>query len=92
LRNADKFLLFLLGNVLLLALLFVHATIWSRAALPELEAAAQTVRYLGLSDLCLSTEAPHSRHPSLVDRHAPFQSHPMALEYFPSGAILPPLK
>lgn len=89
-RKADKFLLFLLGNVLLLAMLFAHASIHSRAALPGLEGAARTVQYLGLTDLCLFTEAPHTRNPSQVDRHAPFQSHPLALEYFPSGAILRP--
>lgn len=89
-RKADKFLLFILGNLLLLALLFVHAALQCQMALPELRAAANTVRYLGLSDLCLSTEGSHIRHPTQADRHAPFQSHPLALEYFPSGAILPP--
>jgi len=92
LRKADKFLLFILSNLLLLALLFTHATLRSRSALPALQATATTVQYLGLSDLCLSTEAAHTRNPCLVDRHAPFQSHPLALEYFPSGAILPPPK
>ena len=91
-RKADKFLIFVMSNILLLSLLFIHANLRSRTALPDLQGVAKTVQYLGLSDLCLSTEASHTRHPSQVDRHAPFQSHPMALEYFPSGAILPPPK
>lgn len=91
-RKADKFLLFILGNLLLLALMFAHAHVRSRAALPELQAVARTVQYLGLTDLCLFTEAPHTRHPSQIDGHGPFQSHPLALEYFPSGALFPPPK
>lgn len=48
------------------------------------------VRDLGLTDLALVTEARYTRHPSLADRHAPFQDHPMALEHFPSGAVFAP--
>jgi hypothetical protein len=48
------------------------------------------VNALGLTDLCLVTEARYTRHLSLADHHAPFQDHPMALEHFPSGAILSP--
>ena len=45
---------------------------------------------MGITDLCLSTEAAYTRHPSQSDWHSPFQSHPLALEYFPSGAIVTP--
>ena len=45
---------------------------------------------LGITDLCLFTEAPYTRHPSVTDHHAPFQDHPLALEHFPSGTLLPP--
>ena len=51
------------------------------------------VAELGLTDLCLFTETPHTRHPAVVDRHAPFRDHPGALEHFPSGSLLqPPLR
>lgn len=50
------------------------------------------LRDLQVTDLCLTTEARYTRHPAMADRHAPFQEHPLALEHFPSGAmILPPL-
>lgn len=91
-RKADKFLLFVLVNLVLFGLMFAHAAIRTQAALPRLQEGAKIVKYLGLSDLCLSTEAAYTRHPSQHDWHAPFQSHPLALEYFPSGAILTPPK
>ncbi len=50
----------------------------------------QTVSALGLTDLCVVTEARYTRHLSQADGHAAFQDHPMALEHFPSGAILSP--
>lgn len=45
---------------------------------------------LGLTDLCLSSEARYTRHPSQADLHAAFQDHPLALEHFPSGSLIPP--
>lgn len=45
---------------------------------------------LGLTDLCLSSEARYTRHPSMADLHAPFQDHPLALEHFPSGSLIRP--
>jgi hypothetical protein len=48
-------------------------------------------RWLGVTDLCLFTEARYTRHPSLADRHSPFQDYPLAMEHFPSGSlVLPP--
>lgn len=51
---------------------------------------AQLVKDLGLTDLCLFTEARYTRHPSQADLHSAFQDHPMALEHFPSGSLLLP--
>jgi hypothetical protein len=48
------------------------------------------VSELGLTDLCLFTEARYTRHLAMADWHTPFQDHPMALEHFPSGALLAP--
>lgn len=45
---------------------------------------------LGLTDLALFTEARYTRHLSLADLHSAFQDHPMALEHFPSGSLVPP--
>ena len=91
-RKADKFLLFILGNCLLLGAMFVHASLRTAANLPRIHQEVDIVRKLGITDLCLSTEAAYTRHPSQSDRHAPFQSHPLALEFLPSGAIVMPPK
>lgn len=43
-----------------------------------------------LTDLCLFTEARYTRHPSQADLFSAFQDHPLALEHFPSGSLVPP--
>ncbi len=43
-----------------------------------------------LTDPALFTEARYARHASQADRHAAFQDHPLALEHFPAGSLLPP--
>lgn len=47
-------------------------------------------RWFVFTDPCLFTEARYTRHPSLADRHSAFQDSPLALEHFPSGALVPP--
>ena len=42
---------------------------------------------LGLTDLCLSTEARYTRHPAVSDPIVPFMDHPGAIEHFPSGSF-----
>jgi hypothetical protein len=66
------------------------------AALPraqreaELNETRALVARLGLTDLALFTEARYTRHPSQADLHSAFQDHPLALEHFPTGSLLPP--
>jgi len=45
---------------------------------------------LGLTDLCVSTEARYTRHPAVSDRIAPFMDHPGAIEHFPTGSFWAP--
>ncbi len=53
----------------------------------------QLVATLGLTDLCLFTEARYTRHLSQADLFSAFQDHPMSFEHFPSGSIaLPPTR
>lgn len=58
-----------------------------QAALPILEIA---VAGLGLTDLCLATEARYTRHPAVSDPLAPFMSHPGSIEHFPTGSFWAP--
>jgi hypothetical protein len=61
---------------------------------PSFEAARTTtlalVRSLGLSDLCLFTEARYTRHLSQADLHSAFQDHPISIDHFPSGSLVSP--
>lgn len=56
----------------------------------SMESSAQLVERLGLTDLCLFTEARYTRHPSQADLHSALQDHPIGLEHFPSGSLLSP--
>ena len=76
--------------MLLLVAILIQAHFVARADLPLLRQKAAVVKNLGLTDLCLSTEARYTRHLSQSDWHAAFQSHPLALDHFPSGSVLAP--
>ena len=53
----------------------------------------ELVSKLGLTDLCLFTEARYTRHLSQADLFSAFQDHPMSFEHFPSGSLtLPPIR
>lgn len=58
----------------------------------ELPALKATVKALQLTDLSLWTEARYTRHPSQADRFTPFQDFPSALEHFPAGSIMAPVR
>ena len=88
-RKSDLFFIYLLTCTLLVGLMFVHAGVREQLDMPLLQERAEIVRVLGLTDLCLFTEARYTRHPSMADLGTPFQDHPMSLEHFPSGAIVP---
>ncbi len=90
LRKSDGCLLFIGSGILLLAAILLQAYFTRQADLPVLRQMAEVAQNLGLSDLCLSTEARYTRHLSQADWHAAFQSHPLALEHFPSGSALGP--
>lgn len=88
-RRSTPFLLWLCLAASLVALSFLHATVISRSAAPELATRAQLVADLDLTDLALFTEARYTRHPSQADLHSAFQDHPMALDHFPTGSLVP---
>lgn len=89
-RRSSLFMAVTLAGCALLALCLVHARRAGRAAGPAVARRAATVRALGLTDLCLFTDASYTRHLALSDTHAPFQEHPAGLEHFPAGSIVSP--
>lgn len=89
-RKSNLFFLFLALNMILLFLIFVHASFKKNTEARFINEKADMVRRLGLTDLCLFTEASYTRHLSQADLHTPFQDSPMSLEHFPSGSIVMP--
>jgi hypothetical protein len=81
-------MLVVLGLLTFLTLL--HASYAGTRAHAMLDLKRSMVSSLGLTDLCLFTEARYTRHPSQADLHSAFQDHPLALEHFPSGSLLSP--
>jgi hypothetical protein len=70
--------------------MLLHAKRQADRAVRQRQASLALVRSLGLTDLCLFTEARYTRHPAMADRHAAFQDQPMGLDHFPSGSLLAP--
>jgi len=89
-RKSTAFLLFTLGNAILLVLLLWSGRYASGDARAMREASRLMVQQLQLTDLCLFTEARYTRHPSMADLHSAFQDHPLALDHFPSGSLTTP--
>jgi len=89
-RASNLFASYIALCLVLLAGIAVDAYWRSRAGQQEQELRRSLVRTLSLTDLVLFTDARYTRHPSMADRHAPFQDHPLALEHFPSGSLIAP--
>lgn len=87
-RRSNVFFIFTSILLVLLGLMFIHASLKTRADRPSLLEKTEMVRRLGLGDLCLFTDARYTRHPSVADLNTPFQDYPMSFEHFPSGSLL----
>ncbi|MDH4266668.1 MAG: hypothetical protein OEW45_13615 [Deltaproteobacteria bacterium] len=86
-------MIYLAINIILLFLMFTHASLKKEADLRSVEEKMEMVKRLELTDLCLFTEASYTRHLSQADFNTPFQDAPLSLEHFPSGAlVMPPYK
>lgn len=89
-RPADRVLIVLLLAASGFALTFADAARLRRANEPAIAATAALVERLELTDPVLFTEARYTRHPTQADLQSAFQDHPVALEHFPTGSLLPP--
>ena len=76
------------------ASLFIHSQRLKEELRSDEEIQRIAVAGLGLTDLCVATEARYTRHPAVSDPMAPFMDHPGALEHFPTGSFwaAPPIK
>jgi len=91
-RKSTFFLIYIALNVILLFLIFTHASFTRRAGMEFIREKTEIVRKLQLTDLCLFTEASYIRHLSQADLHTAFQDSPLSLEHFPSGSLVAPPK
>ncbi len=89
-RPSDRVLGLILLASVLFALVFVDLVRQRGAHDAALQRTTELVSRLRLSDVVLFTEARYTRHFSQADLHSAFQDHPVALEHFPSGSLLPP--
>ncbi len=89
-RKSTVLLCIMSAGAVVTALMFIHASVRGRAGAESLKAQAVIAEKLGLTDLCLSTEANYTRHPSQADLHTPFADGPASLEHFPSGSLVMP--
>ena len=92
-RKSTTYLTFISCCMIALAsLLLIHPQLNASYYGKILAEKKQLVQKLGITDLCLFTEARYTRHLSQADRFSAFQDHPMAFEHFPSGSlVLPPV-
>ena len=89
-RKSNCYFVFLSLLVATFIALFPHARYGQAAEKHSLDTMASMVRDLGLTDLCLFTEASYTRHITQTDLRTPFQELPLSLEHFPSGSLMLP--
>jgi len=70
--------------------MFPHSRHQQSELAQSIDSKALMVKELGLTDLCLFTEASYTRHITQTDLRTPFQDHPLSLEHFPSGSLMQP--
>lgn len=89
-RKADFYLILSAGLLGLMLFLVFIVPAFPNGHRQRIEKEARLVEQLGLTDLCLFTEARYTRHLSQADRFSPFQDFPGSIEHFPSGSIVAP--
>lgn len=89
-RNSNFLIIYIGLNILLFGLMLAHAAYQENVDTVRLKEKGDIVKKLGLTDLCLFTDARYTRHPAVADLNTPFQDYPMSFEHFPSGSLIPP--
>ena len=90
-RKSNIYLIFTLVTMIAFCgLVFIYPQFAMRHHRDALAKADRLVQELGITDLCLFTEARYTRHISQADLFSAFQDHPGAYEHFPSGSMVKP--
>ena len=86
-RPSHFLFIIILFFLILDSILYLHATRLREVLRSDFAIQDIAVSGLGLTDLCIATEARYTRHPAVSDAIAPFMDHPGAIEHFPSGSF-----
>ncbi len=89
-RPAFFFFLFLIFIASLDGMLFYAALNGRYQQQVDLPLLHNVANGLGLTDLCVATEARYTRHPAVSDVLVPFMDHPGGMEHFPTGSFFAP--
>lgn len=89
-RRSSVFFIQTAIGFIILCLILIHSHISIKDRENEIRLKKEMVKVLGITDLCLFTEARYTRHPSMADLNTPFQDYPLSLEHFPSGSLVEP--
>lgn len=89
-RASHRAFVTMLIGISLFAATFVDAAWLHGGRARAMDIKHDEVVRLQLTDLCLFTEARYTRHLSQADLHSAFMDHPIALEHFPTGALVAP--
>lgn len=89
-RKSNVFIFCLAANLLILTVLAAHGLVISKAGTAFMREERLLVEEKRLTDICLFTDAPYTRNPSMADIHSCFQDNPMSLDPFPSGSLMTP--
>jgi hypothetical protein len=89
-RKSTAWLFFVGAGWMALGAIFLYSSFRVREERGSIEIKRQLVKTLGLTDLCIFTDARYTRHPVMADLFTPFQDHPLSLEHFPSASLMGP--
>jgi hypothetical protein len=91
--KSKAFILFTIGQLLILAVFFLYGHIKAGTDLRgPVKAKQELVSRLGLTDFAIWTEARYTRHPSQTDFFSPFQDFPLSPDHFPAGSVIAPVR
>ncbi|VAW41519.1 hypothetical protein MNBD_DELTA03-1145 [hydrothermal vent metagenome] len=81
---------YIVGMLLVIDLVMYAWNVHNERLAADGSRAAIVTAALGLTDLCLATEARYTRHPVLADGVVPFMDYPGEIEHFPTGSFWAP--
>lgn len=87
-QKSRSFLLFIAVLTALVGVMLLHASIRREMDKTLLNQKSEVVGHLGITDICIFTDARYTRHPSMADYATPFQDYPLSIDHFPSSSFM----